>query len=498
MTIVPVGSYSPDSPAYLNDQSTVATNVYPRDNGASGPLREPVVMMPVTTGEVLGATTMRHSDGTSYVIAGLADDFLVQVSLAWVGKGSAAYGTTREKPWRFAQFGDNCVAVSGESAVQNWPLGDAGDFVDLAAAAPEANFVATIEPGFLMLGNIYDGADRPSVLRWSAINDHTDWPTIGSSDAASKQSDEQELPNGGAIAGIAGAVGGAAGVVWTEKSIYRIEYVGAPTIFVFREIVRGSGCMCPNATIVVNGIAYYISEAGFQAFDGQAEREIGFGRVSRTFLDSVDRGSLYRVYVTVDQRRKVIVWAYPDTTAVNGHPNRWMIYNYVTDKWGYSDDPAILTQMMFPTISTPLTVDGLDAVLPGGIDASTFSVDSNLYAGGAQLLAGFNIDNEMVCFEGTTLAALVETGEADMQGRRAFVTGIRPLTDAITPTAALGYRERFADAVIYSPLTPLEATGICPQRVNTRYARARIYIPAGDPWTYLQGADVMMKQGGRR
>jgi len=498
MTVIPVGDYRPDVPAYLGTHATVADNIYPRSDGSDGPLRGPVAMTGDVGGEVMGAACMRDSAGVIYVIAGITDDILIQNGLTWTGKGSAAYGATRAKPWRFAQFGDNAVAVCGNEADQNWPLGGAGDFVDLSASAPEAHFVATMEPGFLMLGHIYDGTIRPSALRWSAINDHTDWPTIGTSDAAAKQSDEQELPNGGAISSLAAAVGGAAGAVWTEKSIYRIEYVGAPAIFAFREISRGTGCMCPNATIVLNGVAYYISEEGFCSFDGQSETLIGFGRVSRTFLSTVDTQNLDRVYVTADPLRKIIVWAYPDVAAANGHPNNWLIYNYAADRWRHANDPSLVTQLVFPSRSVAYTVDTLDTVLPSGMDAYDFSLDSPLYAGGLRLLAGFDTDNQMVSFEGTTLAALVETGETDMQGRRGFVKGIRPLTDAPNASAAVGFRNAFSSQVEYGPLTSMQVTGICPQRVSARYLRARLYIPAGEAWTYLQGADVMMKQGGGR
>ena len=502
MTIVPVGDFCPDIPAYLGQHATVATNIYPRSDGSDGPLREPITMsIPANAGgvgtDVMGAVAMRDSTGAIYLMAGTNDDLLLQNGLTWTGKGSATYSATRAHPWRFAQFGDYAIAACRGDPPQNWLLGDGADFVDLTGA-PNAAFVATFEPGFLMLANIDDGMVKASSLRWSAINDHTDWPTIGTTDAAAKQSDEQQLPNGGAITGLAGAVGGAAGAVWTEKAVYRVEYIGAPAIFAFREIVRGSGCMCPNATIVLGGVAYYISEEGFQAFDGQAERAIGFGRVSRTFLNSVNMGALDRVCVTADPLRKIIVWAYPDAAAPDGHPNRWLIYNYASDRWRYSDDPSVRVEFLFPSRSVAYTLDTLDTVLPAGADGYDISVDSPLYAGGIRLLAGFNTSHQLQSFEGATLAALVETGETDAKGMRAFATGIRPLTDAPNATAAVGYRDTFSGQVQYGPLTPMEVTGICPQRVNSRYMRARIYIPAGDAWSYIQGADVMMKSGGGR
>ena len=53
---------------------------------------------------------------------------------------------------------------------------------------------------FVMFGNLIDDSGvAPNKVRWPAINDPTDFPVIASPDAAAKQSDEQVLPEGGAI-----------------------------------------------------------------------------------------------------------------------------------------------------------------------------------------------------------------------------------------------------------------------------------------------------------
>jgi hypothetical protein len=113
-------------------------------------------------------------------------------------------------------------------------------------------------------------------------------------------------------------------------------------------------------------------------------------------------------------------------------------------------------------------------------------------------LAGVDTTNTLSGWLGATLAATVETGETDAQGRRMFVGGLRPLTDAVAPSCAVGWRNLFRDQVTYTTATAQEVTGICPQRISGRYARAQVTIPAGDPWSYLQGVDVMARPEGAR
>jgi len=499
VTVLPVGDFRPDTPAYLGTHSTVLNGVFPRDDGAVGPLRAAAVTAAALSYRPCSAFVARGGNGAVFLYVGVEHHsaIFVRYGPLW---GTITTGTranaTLFYPWRFAQFGDGLYFSNWGDGLWSIAIGNAGAATQVAAA-PGGAHIATIEPGFLMLGHINDGTEKPSSLRWSALNDASDWPTVGTTDAASKQSDEQELPNGGKITGILASVGGVAGAVLTERSIYRVEYVGAPLTFAFREIVRGVGSMCPNGSISVNGVAYFVSDDGFMRFDGQGIAPIGQGRVSRTFLADVDREHLHRVYVAHDQARKILVWAYPTTAATGGNPNKWLIYSYAADRWSDCTDAGIPTVLMFPALADSLRVDTIDGYL-GSPDSLSVSLDSGTLNGGAPLLAGFNASYQYVQFTGATLAARVETGEADAQGRRVYVSGVRPLTDAGTLTAQTGHRVNFTASPTYTTGTAPGADAICPQRIATRYARARVDIPAGTTWTYLQGADVTLRAEGKR
>lgn len=503
MTIIPTGDYRPDAPAYLGTHATVANGVYPRPDGSDGPLKAGVgVSFSIGTAPI-SAFVARKGNGVVYLYAAVAYSAAIRMKSgsAWsvLYTGTGGSGATPLFPWRFAQFGERVLATNPVNGVVSHNLGTFDDFAAVSGA-PAAAFVATIEPGFVMLGHTSDGsASYPSRLHWSGINDSTSWPTIGTSAAAAAQSDTQDLPNGGAVTAILPAVGGVAGAILTERSIYRVEYVGAPAIFAFREVVRGVGNICPNGALAVGGTAYFVSEEGFMRFDGQSVAPIGMGRVSATFLGEVDRENLHRVNVAHDPLRKVIVWAYPTAAATSGNPNKWLIYSYATDRWRHADDAGVTCSLLFTAVQDGYPLEYFETYFPSGLDGTpAVSLDGASVNGGAPLLMGFNADFTLVSYSGSNLAARVETGETDAGGRRVFVTGIRPLTDASSVTAAVGYRDGFSGSIAYTTGTALEGTGLCPQHINTRYARARIDIPAGAAWSFLQGADVMMNPSGRR
>ena len=502
MTVLPAGEYRPDLPAYLGAHSTIAANVYFKPDGTVGPLKAGVqqtfsVLPTVPT----SAFSARKGNGVVYLYASVAYSSYIYVryGIAFSVRYTGGTGNaTALFPWRFAQFGEKVLATNPVNGLISHNLGSISDFTAVSGAPPAA-FIATIEPGFVVLGYTDDGSTTyPNRLHWSGLNDSTSWPTVGTSAAAAAQSDTQDLPNGGAITGILAAVGGASGAILTERSVYRMEYVGAPAVFAFREVVRGTGNVCVNGAIAVNGLAYFISEDGFQRFDGQMVQPIGDGRVSTTFWAEVDRENLHRVNVAHDPLRKILVWAYPTSAATDGNPNKWLIYSYATDKWTAADDSGVTVSLLFTYIQDGYSLDVLDTYFPPNPDGTTISWDGATVNGGAPLLAGFTTSKHFQTFTGANLAARVETGETDAQGRRVYVSGVRPLTDAGTLTAQIGYRTSFADSVTYSTAYARGVDYTAPARVATRYARARVNIPAGATWTYLQGADVTFRAEGKR
>lgn len=499
MPIIQVAEYAPDQAPYLNGNLSVASGVYPREDGSDGPLRGPVVLTAALASACRGAFAARDKTATAYMVAGTAGKLYIQAGTAWTDKAGAAYAVPTGGHWRFTQFGELILATNYVDAVQTWTMGAAGNFADLAAGAPLAKYIATVEPGFVMLGFYSSGGVVANGVWWSGINDATSWPTIGTTAAASAQSDNQQLPGGGFVTGILPAIGGAAAAVFTERAVYRVEYVGAPAIFSFREVERGRGCICPQGLTQVGPLAFYISEDGFCMFDGTQVVPIGFGKVDKKFLGEVDVNNLERVYAAIDYARKCVIWAYPTNAATSGNPNRWMIYNYANQRWRYCDDASIVSEYFMPARLAGYNLDTLDSVLTGGPDASGgFTVDSALYIGGTRVLSAFDTSHRLVSYEGSTLAARVETGDADMSGSRIFVSGIRPLTDAASATARVGTREVLSDALVYTDATAPGVDGYAPQRVSTGYARAVVEVPASAEWTYLQGADVTARADGRR
>jgi hypothetical protein len=491
---VPAAEWLPDLPAHANPGSTVARGVVPRSDKSYGPLASLTALSTVALdARCQGAFSGRSLNGNVTTFAGDATNLYRLSGSSFSDVSGATYATAADATWRFCQAGERVIATNYTNNIQAWTLDSSSAFGDLDSDAPKGAHVAWIEPGFLMVGNLTTAANG---LHWSAINDPTDWPTPGTAAAAAVQSGSNSNLAGGHVQSVIGAVGGAQGAVLMDTAIYRIEYVGPPEVFAFREIERARGCPAPNSVVNVGPLAFYLGEDGFYAFDGSRSVAIGANKTDKTFYDDLDQNNFHRVYAAADPINKLVMWAYPDGSAANGNPNRLIAYNWETGWW--SHDESIECELIFRSLSQSTPLDSLDA-LGYNIDTLPFSLDSRVWTGGRLILSAFDTDHNLANFAGTPVAATVDTAEIDgTQGMRVFVGGVRPLVDGGTITCSVGYRDDFASSVTYSTATSVGSDGFAPQRQSARNVRARISIAAGGSWSHLWGCEARLRQEGAR
>jgi hypothetical protein len=138
-------------------------------------------------------------------------------------------------------------------------------------------------------------------------------------------------------------------------------------------------------------------------------------------------------------------------------------------------------------------IDG--GAIGGSLDALGFSLDS-ISTGALASLAAFSINRKAGFFTGDNIEAIMETSEADLEGSAVYIDRVRPLTDSANVVVSIGGRMRAKDAVSYTAEQGLDDEGLCGAGVETRYARGRLRMPAGDTWTYARGVQPIAALAG--
>lgn len=510
MTFIPFGEWLPDQPDFNNPGAATITNVVPMTQQSYGAFASPnVLSLNALTGKCLGSYSLTDVNGNAFNFAAdgnrlykldAATTTFLDVSKS--AGGPYTLGADPDAAWAATAFGNRVVFTDFVDPIQTFLVGTDTKFSDLAAAAPKARYCGVVRD-FLMVGNTIDpiGGTQPRRVWWPAIGDPTTWPTPGTNAAVQVQSDFQDLEQTdlGQVTGIVGGILAAAdGAIFCEHGVYRVSYVGSPVIFDFTVAQGGvSGTKAPRSIIGHRGIAAYLGEDGFYAFDGIQSIPIGAQKVDKTFFRDADPGSLTKVQGIPDPLNRLWIWAYSSTVATGGLFDRLLVYNWAIKRWSKIDLSAYPSEWLTRWLSLGYTLDGLNVF--GTLDSLPASLDSRIWVGGLPLLALFNSTHKLTVLTGSNLAPTVETSEIQpFPGRRAKITGLaRPIVDAAGSSIAIGTRENVSDGVTYQPAVAANAAGWCPQRVTGRYVRARLTLPGGTAFSHLQGVDVTALPEGR-
>src|SRR6516164_10762240 len=118
----------------------------------------------------------------------------------------------------------------------------------------------------------------------------------------------------------------------------------------------------------------------------------------------------------------------------------------------------------------------------GSIETIPFSFDTIVKASLANL-AAFDSSNVLGFFDGPSLEALLETGDADAEGQMVFTNAVRPITDATQVYCSVGWRLAVQGLLNYTAENLIDDMGMSPiDPIEARYQRGRVRIVAGSSW----------------
>jgi len=499
---IAIGEWAPDNPRIgLAPDLSVCKNLMPVEIGyGSFPTFVPLTIG-TTDAMCKGAASGRERDDTEYLIAGDATKLYSSVGASLTRLGATTYTTGTKDVWRFCQYGNRVIAVNYADAPQMWDFSAA--CIDLSANASKARYCAVVRK-FVVLGNIIgrgavnSGAigTLPEGIHWSSYDNSTYWPDVQTADARANQSDFQPLPGvGGAVQGVLGGLD--YGVIFQERAITRLEYVGGDLGFQTHPIERGRGALIPGSIVGVGALAFYCSEDGFWMFDGVQSSPIGLGKIDRTILADMDQGNYHLWSSEIIPQSGIVIWLYPSSTA-NGIPNKLLLYNYKVKKWATVDFSG---DTLVRSTEAGLILDNygasMDAPPMDMSDLDTFGPAARPTPIGA-----FNSSHTPGAFSGYGMACTIETGDTEISpGRISVVHGIRPVYDpkdggSVLLAVRSGSRFKPSSAVTYGNYSLPNDVGICPQRSAGRYHRMGL-SSFGD-FERLYAFDVDATDSGRR
>lgn len=185
-------------------------------------------------------------------------------------------------PWAadYFSFDADCIIVHSTKAPQKRSLAHASlgtAFIALGGSPPTAKCGARVRQHVVLGGLSTDSY----AVQWSAIGNHEDWPTPGSTDALAKESGKQVMSRDwGPVNAIVG--GDKIGVVFQTRALTRMTYQGGNTVYAFDTYNTsvGYGVGSYNSKIASDGERWYwYNENGFFVTDGYSVERLDDGAI---------------------------------------------------------------------------------------------------------------------------------------------------------------------------------------------------------------------------
>ena len=480
------GEFLPDLSELGNPGATHAQNVIPHQ-GTYRPFPTLAIDSNALTARARGAIAVQDKTSTVVMFAGDATKLYRYAGGTWSDKSGATYTNATQDNWEFLKWGEYAIGTNYADVIQIGPLDGSSNFAALGGSPPKARHIGSVR-GFVVLGNLKVGSTLyPNRVQWSGLEQETSWGTVPGT-----QADFQDLVgNGGRIQAI---TSGDIGVIFQERSIWTMEYVGPPLAFRFNEVQTEIGTPAPRSVVRYGNSIYYLSENGFQRYDvGGDTVPIGDKKIDLRFLERVNVDEYYRITAAIDVANAHVVWSY--SNGASG-PDELLIYDWKTAQWSYA---VLDTECIFEGLSPGYTLEGLDSV-NSSIDALPASLDSDLWRGGRLGLYGFDTAHKSGDFSGSALTARLETAEvASEDGTVLYCDNVRPLVQGSTATNTVYLATRntlTTDHTYSSGVTQNSATGEHNLRDAARYMRFRVDIAGG--FDHALGVRAKVKSGGVR
>tara|TARA_E500000075_G_scaffold55646_1_gene50136 strand:- start:576 stop:2054 length:1479 start_codon:yes stop_codon:yes gene_type:complete len=492
--MIEFGDLQADLPTYQNSGALVVDNVLPLAKGYKSLAGFQALSGTGLTGSAVGLFTSFSASGSTNYAGDATKLYQMDSSLVFQDKSkSGGYNnSTTENArdfWAFTQFGSNIIATNFADNIQKFEEGVDSAFSDLVSL--KAKYIAVIRD-FVVAGYTTESSTTYNQrVKWSGINNSSTWTP-----SQATQSGFQDIV--GSHGNIQAIVGGeSAGVIFMEKAIYRMEYVGTPLIFQFNKIADNIGAFAPKSVASYGNMVFFLAQDGFYKLTGgQQLTPIGNGKVDNFFFDDLS-SNLDGITSAVDPNNSIVVWSYRGSGATGTTNNKLLIYNYAVDKWstGSGQDLEFIASASQEAFTT---LESLDVL--GDLDNLPRSLDSYFYREGIVGLAGFNSDNKFGKFIANSLSATVDTTEFEgADGKRSTLINCRPIVDGTTNTSVTVTpitRQSQLDTTTNGTAVSTNDTGTCPLRSTSRYHRIRVNVTGN--FNTMSGVDIEARpEGGR-
>ena len=120
-------------------------------------------------------------------------------------------------------------------------------------------------------------------------------------------------------------------LIWTDTSLYSMNFIGPPLTFAINLINEGAGLIGPKAATNSPRGVYYMSKKGFYYYNGSVQK-LPCSVQDYVFSD-LDETQAFKCFAGLNEEFSEIWFFYPSVTDNETEISRYAIYNYEEGSW---------------------------------------------------------------------------------------------------------------------------------------------------------------------
>ena len=258
------------------------------------------------------------------------------------GSATALSETNQLRLWSHDAFGEDLIINPRNGGIFYWDESSglsnrAVNITALAGAnlAPTKGIqtiVSDIDRHVIVLGadpivgSARSGSIDPLLIAFSDQESATEWEPTSTNTAGSLR-----LSSGSQIVG--GLRSRQETLIWTDTSLYSMQFVGAPFTFGINLINENVGLISPNGVVNAPDSVYWMARDGFYSYSGSVSRLTC--SVLNYVLDDFNQGQAFKVVAFTNREFNEVGWFYPSGSSSEN--DRYVVYNYLEGAWSIGE-----------------------------------------------------------------------------------------------------------------------------------------------------------------
>jgi hypothetical protein len=284
------------------------------------------------------------------------------------------------------------------------------------------------------------------------LNDYTSWSASIATQAGSDTLTTTEGPL------TAGRRFGSTIVLYKRNSMYIGVNVGPPNVWEFTPIPGDAGALSQEVVVNIgtpeNPKHIFMGNDDFWIYDGSKPVRVGTNRVKNKVFTELFGSRYYACMALHKPKDGVVHFYYPSADSVI--PDKCVVYNYLTDKWGRDD---LRVEAVLEYVAATVTYDGLGALYATYDDFPMLGYDPAFVGSSASQPAIFTTSHLVKTLTGPASSSSLTTGDYGDDEAFTTLTRIRPrfLTAPTTATLTNSYRNNSGDDLTADSTTDLSS-----------------------------------------